>query len=81
MGGKSFSPSALGKRIWFFVGHPEADWKFAVLYSILGTCQRHGHNPHNYLRDVLSRLPAMTTDDDFGPLPPSQWKPRTATTS
>jgi hypothetical protein len=28
----------------------------------------------DYLRDVLTRLPAMTTKDDLRPLLPSQWK-------
>ncbi|HVS54528.1 MAG TPA: hypothetical protein VHD62_19385 [Opitutaceae bacterium] len=37
--------------------------------------------PHVYLRDVLARLPAMTTADDLRPLLSSQWKPRTAATS
>ena len=32
-------------------------------------------------RDVLSRLPAMTTADDLRPLLPAQWKPRTALAS
>jgi hypothetical protein len=44
-----------------------------------GLCQRHGHNPHDYLRDVLARLPAMTTADDLCPLLPSQWQPATPT--
>lgn len=60
-------PSAVGKKNWLFVGHPEAGDRAAVLYSLLGTCQRYGHNPHAYLKDVLTRLPAMTTKDDLRP--------------
>ncbi len=67
-------PSALGKKNWLFVGHPEAGDRAAVLYSLLGSCQRYGHNPHDYLRDVLTRLPTMTNQDDLGPLLPSRWK-------
>ena len=67
-------PSALGKKNWLFVGHPDAGDRAAVLYSLLGTCRRYGHNPHAYLKDVLTRLPAMTTNDDLRPLLPSQWK-------
>ncbi len=37
---------------------------------------RHGVEPLAYLRDVLSRLPSMTNQDDLGPLLPSRWKPR-----
>jgi hypothetical protein len=29
----------------------------AVLLSMVSSCQRHGHDPFVYLRDVLSRLP------------------------
>ncbi|MFA6286431.1 MAG: hypothetical protein WC661_03535 [Opitutaceae bacterium] len=28
-----------------------------------------------YLRDVLSRLPAMTNQDDLAPLTPARWPP------
>ena len=77
-------PSAIGKKNWLFVGHPEAGDRAAVLYSLLGSCRRYGHNPHEYLKDVLTRLPAMTTKDDLRPLLPSQWTavtPAPATTS
>jgi transposase len=79
-------PSAIGKKNWLFVGHPAAGDRAAVLYSLIGSCRRYGHNPHEYLKDVLTRLPAMTTKDDLRPLLPSQWKalaptPATPTTS
>jgi transposase len=67
-------PSAIGKKNWLFIGHPAAGDRAAVLYSLLGTCRRHGHNPHDYLRDVLTRLPTMTNHDDLRPLLPAQWK-------
>jgi len=69
------------KKNWLFVGHPAAGDRAAVIYSLAVSCQRHGHNPHDYLRDVLGRLPAMTTSDDLRSLLPSQWKSPTATTS
>ena len=31
----------------------------AILFSLLGSAIRHGHNPFDYLRDVLSRLPDL----------------------
>jgi transposase len=74
-------PSKLGAKNWLFVGHPEAGDRAAVIYSLVVSCKRYGHNPHDYLRDVLGRLPAMTTADDLRPLLPSQWKPRTPTKS
>lgn len=67
-------PSKLGAKNWLFVGHPAAGDRAAVIYSLVVSCQRCGLNPHDYLRDVLSRLPAMTTADDLRPLLPSQWQ-------
>ena len=67
-------PSKLGAKNWLFVGHPGAGDRAAVIYSPAVSCQRHGHDPHAYLRDVLSRLPAMTTVDDLRPLLQSHWK-------
>jgi hypothetical protein len=44
-----------------------------VICSLVVSCHRHGHDPHAYLRDVLSRLPSMTTADDLRPLLPAHW--------
>jgi hypothetical protein len=54
----SIRPSALGKRNWLFVGHPEAGERSAVIYTLLGSCRRHGINPFDYLKDLFTRLPA-----------------------
>ena len=70
-------PSAVGKKNWLFIGHPDAGDRAAVMYSLIVSCQRRGHNPHEYLKDLLTHLPAMTTKDDLRPLLPSQWKPAT----
>jgi hypothetical protein len=56
-------PSALGKRNWLFIGHPEAGERSAVIYTLLGSCRRHGINPFDYLKDLFARLPsAMITE-------------------
>jgi transposase len=68
-------PSKLGAKNWLFVGHPDAGDRPAVIYSLVVSCQRRGINPHDYLRDVLSRLPSMTTADDLRPLMPAYWRP------
>jgi len=67
-------PSKLGVKNWLFIGHPDCGERAAVLYSLIVSCQRHGHDPHAYLKDVLTRLPSMTTKDDLGPLLPSRWQ-------
>ena len=67
-------PTALGKKNWLFIGHPEAGKRTAILYSIIISCLRHGHAPEAYLRDLLTRLPALSNQDDLDSLTPSRWK-------
>lgn len=69
-------PTAVGRKNWLFVGHPDAGQRSAILYSVIISCLRHGVEPLAYLRDVLTRLPAMTNQDDLAPLLPSRWQPR-----
>lgn len=68
-------PSAVGKKNWLFIGHPDAGQHTAILYSLVVSCQRHGKDPLAYLRDILDRLPAMTNQDDLTPLLPANWQP------
>lgn len=68
-------PSAIGKKNWLFIGHPDAGQRSAIIYSLVVSCQRQGKDPFAYLRDVLQRLPAMTNQDDLAPLTPSRWQP------
>jgi transposase len=66
-------PSAVGKRRWLFIGHPDAGWRSAVIYTIIQSCRRYGINPQEYLTDVLQRLPPMTTSQ-VRELLPEQWR-------
>jgi transposase len=68
-------PSAIGKKNWLFIGHPDAGQRSAIIYSLVVSCQRHGKDPLAYLRDVLRRLPALTNQDDLTPLTPAGWQP------
>jgi transposase len=62
-------PSALGKRNFLFIGHPEAGERSAVIYTLLGSCRRCGLNPFDYLKDLFTRLPAakITQIKEFTP--------------
>jgi hypothetical protein len=68
-------PSAVGRKRWLFIGHPDAGWRSAVIYTIIQSCRRHGVNTQAYLTDVLARLPSMTTSQ-VPDLLPSRWKSR-----
>ena len=68
----SIRPSALGKKNWLFIGHPEAGERSAVIYTLLGSCRRHGINPFDYLKDLFTRLPA-TKITQIREFMPSAW--------
>lgn len=68
-------PSCIGKKNWLFVGHPDAGQRSAILYSLIVSCQRHGKDPFAYLKDLLTRMPRMTNQDDLRPLLPVNWQP------
>ena len=51
------------------IGHPKAGWRSAVIYSIVGTCRLLEVDPFAYLRWVLPRLAAATTQTVSGLLP------------
>lgn len=67
-------PSAVGKKNWLFIGHPEAGWRSAVIYSVIVSCRRRGIDPWTYVRDVFKRLPGMM-QSELPTLLPRNWKP------
>jgi len=62
-------PTAIGKKNFLFIGHPEAGERSAVIYTLLGSCRRHRINPFDYLKDLFMRLPAakITQIKEFTP--------------
>jgi len=76
----SIRPTAVGRRRWLFIGHPDAGWRSAVIYSIIVTCRRRGINPEDYLTDVLRRLPGWKINQ-LDELLPGNWQPSTIDTS
>ena len=67
-------PSAIGKKNWLFIGHPDAGQRSAIIYSLVVSCRRYRKDPFAYLRDVPTRLPKMTNRDDLTPLLPDHWQ-------
>ena len=72
-------PTAVGRRRWLFIGHPQAGWRSAVIYSILISCRRRGLNPQEYLTDVLARLPSAKSLKSRNCSPPNGNPRRPAT--
>ena len=66
---RGIRPTKLGMKNWLFIGHPDAGWRSAVVYSIVGTCRLLNVNPEAYLNWVLPKLAAATTKQVAGLLP------------
>jgi transposase len=67
-------PIALGRKNYLFMGSDSGGRRAAILYTLIRTCERHGVNAWEYLRDVLVRIskhPASHVDE----LLPHLWKP------
>lgn len=73
-------PTAVGRKRWLFIGHPDAGWRSAVAYTILVSCRRRHINPEAYLTDVLRRLPALKITE-ISSLLPANWQPLSGDTS
>ncbi len=70
----SIKSPVIGRKRWLFIGHPDAGWRSAVIYSFIISCRRRGINPQEYLTDILSRLPSMNITQ-ISELLPANWKP------
>jgi transposase len=68
-------PTAVGKKNWLFVGGEDTGERSAIIYTLIESAKRHGHEPYAYLKDVLERLPSMKNTDDLSPLLPASWQP------
>ena len=73
-------PSGVGKKNFLFIGHPDAGWRSAVIYSVVVSCQRRGLDLWQYLKDVFARLPSATTSQ-LADFLPRNWKPPTGDSS
>ncbi len=67
--------SAVGKKNYLFVGHPDPGERAAIIYALVESCRRRGIDPFTCLKDVLARLLAMNSKSDFSVLRPANSKP------
>jgi hypothetical protein len=70
-------PSCVGKKNWLFIGHPDAGWRSAVIYSLLITARRYRLDPAAWLSDALRRIPTCT-QATLPEVLPWNWKPQAA---
>jgi len=69
---------AIGRKNWLFTGSEQGGKTAAMLFSLVSSCQRHGHDPFAYLRDALTRLPSQPKER-LAELLPDRWSPATST--
>jgi hypothetical protein len=62
----------LGRKAWLFVGNERAGQTAASLFTLTKSCNRHRVDPFAYLRDVYTRLPAMS-ESQLESLLPDRW--------
>ena len=77
-GENSLRGLCVGRRNWLFCASDRGGRAAAIHFSLLASCKRHGHDPWIYLRDVLTRLPAIlpgATEEELLSLLPHLWKP------
>jgi transposase len=60
-------PEKIGLKNYLFIGHPDAGWRSAVMYSIIETCKMVGVDPEEYL---LWALPKLAARPRTGPAAP-----------
>jgi transposase len=70
---RGIRPTALGRKNWLFIGHPDAGWRTAVIYSVMGSCRLANLNPYEYIVWALEKL-AVSTSANVGMLTPLAYK-------
>lgn len=67
-------PIVLGRKNWLFAGSETAGRRAAAIMSLIATAKHNGHDPHAYLKDVLTRLPTHP-NSRIAELLPHRWQP------
>lgn len=68
-------PTKLGAKNWLFIGSRKAGDHSAVIYTIIESARNRGLEPYAYLKELLTRLPAMT-NHQIKDVTPRAWKER-----
>ena len=70
-------PIAIGRNNWLFAGSLRAGQRAAAVMSLIQSARMNGHDPHAYLKDVLTRLPTHKASR-IDELLPHRWQPTDA---
>ena len=67
-------PIALGRSNWLFAGSLRGGQRAAAAMSLIQSAKLNGHDPYQYLRDILDRLPTHPASR-IEELLPHRWTP------
>ncbi len=70
-------PWAMGRKAWLFAGSELAGKRAATVMSLVQSARLNGHDPWQYLKDVLDRL-LEHPQHRIGELLPHHWTPAAA---
>jgi transposase len=65
-------PIAIGRNNWLFAGSLRGGQRAAAVMSLIQSAKLNGHDPHAYLKDVLTRLP-VHLNSRIDELLPHRW--------
>jgi len=68
-------PFALGRRNWLFACTERGAEASAIIYSLLQSAKMNGHNPYDYIHNLIEEIPKATVLEDFEKLLPYNWRP------
>ena len=74
---RAIRPIGIGRKNWLFAGSDKGGERIANILTIIETAKTHGHNPKDYLTDVLTRIKDHPIDR-IQELLPWNWAPREA---
>ena len=67
-------PWAVGRKNWLFAGSLRSGKRAAAIMSLIQSARLNGHDPYDYLKDVLTRLPTQRASE-IDQLLPNRWQP------
>lgn len=70
---QAIRPLAVGRRNWLHIAGDGGLPSAAVLLSIAASAKRHHVNPWNYIKHILTELPARPSGSDLSDLLPNVW--------
>jgi transposase len=70
---QAIRPLAVGRRNWLHIAGDGGLSSAAVLLSIAASAKRHHVNPWNYVKHILTELPARPSGSDLADLLPDVW--------